>query len=205
MSRLLLRLLGAVPPGGDAVSDAELLRRYAATRDAAAFELLVRRHADAVWTACVRVLRNEHDADDAFQTTFLVLARKAGSVRGSCAGGWLHRVAVNAALKLKAGRTRSVSDGVNVRTTPSLTLRVRPEPDDLAAVHEELARLPDRYRLPVVLCERRFRHWRSRSRARTAGRLRVRSTTASSSRRAPVCSATPPFASRRLTTCTAGF
>ena len=147
MSRYLIRLLGAIPPGGDVVPDAELLRRYATTRDAAAFELLVRRHANTVWAACARVLRNEADADDAFQTTFLVLAKKASAVRGECAGAWLHRVAVHAALKLKAKPTRSVSDGVE-RERPD-----RLEADDLAAVHEELARLPERYRLPVVLCD----------------------------------------------------
>ena len=101
MSRYLIRLLGAAPPVDDVVPDAELLRRFSAG-DAAAFELLVRRHANAVWAACVRILRNDADADDAFQTTFLVLAKKAGSVRGPSAGAWLHRVAVNAALKLKA-------------------------------------------------------------------------------------------------------
>src|SRR3954447_21495827 len=107
----LLRLLGAAAPPGDHVSDAELLRRFAASRDPAAFELLVRRHADAVWSAALRVLRHEADAEDAFQAAFLVLAKKAGSVRGDCAGGWLHRVAVNAALKLKASRERERPEG----------------------------------------------------------------------------------------------
>ena len=153
MPRRLFRILSAAThPPGDAVADAELLRRYATSRDSAAFELLVRRHADAIWNACSRVLRNDADADDAFQATFLVLAKKAGSVRGASAGAWLHRVAVNVALKLR--RTRSVSDGVDLTQTPSLTLRVRPEiEDDFAVVHEELARLPERYRLPVVLCD----------------------------------------------------
>src|SRR5438552_1882734 len=89
--------------GGDRVADRELLRRFVATHDSAAFELLVRRHADAVWAASLRVLGNTADAEDAFQATFLALVRKAGSVRDGCVGGWLHRIAVNAALKLKAG------------------------------------------------------------------------------------------------------
>ena len=59
----------------------------------------MRRHADAVWAAAYRILGNEADAEDVFQATFLALLRKAGSVRETCIGGWLHRVAVNAALK----------------------------------------------------------------------------------------------------------
>src|SRR4051812_38672720 len=115
MPRRLFRILSAAtPPPGDAVPDTELLRRYATTRDAAAFELLVRRHADAVWTACARVLRNDADADDAFQATFLVLAKKAATVRGACAGAWLHRVAVNVAMKLRARRTPTVREGVDL-------------------------------------------------------------------------------------------
>src|SRR5437763_16524847 len=106
MARRFFRLLSAATQAGDHVSDAELLRRFTRSRDSAAFELLVRRHADAVWSAALRVLRNEADAEDAFQAAFLVLARKAGSVRGACVGGWLHRVAVNAALKLKASPAR---------------------------------------------------------------------------------------------------
>ena len=151
MSRYLIRLLGAAPPLGDVVPDAELLRRFTAG-DAAAFELLVRRHAPAVWAACLRVLRNDADAHDAFQTTFLVLAKKAAAVRGACAGGWLHRVAVNASLKLRARRSEA---GLCEAGSHSLPASQRPasEPDDLAAVHEELARLPERYRLPVVLCD----------------------------------------------------
>ena len=147
MSRnLLLSYLLQTAHRGDGVADAELLRRFAAERDEAAFELLVRRHADAVWKACRGVAGQHADAEDAFQATFLALARRAGAVRGSAAG-WLHRVAVRAALKVraKAGRaglplTSDVPAPANDRT-------------DAAAVHEEVARLPDRYRLPVVLCD----------------------------------------------------
>jgi RNA polymerase sigma factor (sigma-70 family) len=146
----LFRLFAAAVPAGDHVPDGELLRRFAADRDSAAFELIVRRHADAVWSAALRIVRNEADADDVFQATFLALVRKAGAVRGACVGGWLHRVAVHAALKLKARRTRSVSDGVAPAEAAAPT---GPDPELAAVVHEELARLPERYRLPVVLCD----------------------------------------------------
>ncbi len=151
----LPRLLAAATPAGDAATDAELLRRFVREADGPAFELVVRRHAPAVWAACRRILP-EADAEDAFQAAFLVLARKAGAVRGASAGGWLHRVAVTAALKRKAaGHRHPVAD-----EAPAQAADPSPSPPDAAtreelaaAVHEELARLPDRYRLPVVLCD----------------------------------------------------
>src|SRR6188768_2012428 len=86
--------------GMESVPDAVLLRRFVAAGDRAALELIVRRHADAVWTACKRVARHHADAEDAFQATFLALARRAGAIRRhACLAGWLYRVAVHAALK----------------------------------------------------------------------------------------------------------
>lgn len=142
-----------MPPASDHVSDAELLRRFIASNDSAAFELVVRRHADTVWVAVSRILRNDANAEDAFQATFLVLIRKAKSIRLPCVGGWLHRVAVNAALKLRE-RSARVSplepaqlDALAVSPTES------PDTELAAAVHEELTRLPERERLPIVLCD----------------------------------------------------
>jgi RNA polymerase sigma factor (sigma-70 family) len=152
--RYLFRLFAAAAPAGDHVPDRELLRRYVATRDSAAFELLVRRHADSVWAAALRIVGNETDAEDVFQATFLALLRKAGSVRETCIGGWLHRVSVNAALKLKARRTPTVREGVELEAHPVADAPGSPEHDELASIlHQELARLPERYRLPVVLCD----------------------------------------------------
>src|SRR5437763_1354174 len=81
-------------PGPAGPTDAELLGRYAAARDEAAFELILRRHGGPVFGLCRRVARQPQDAEDAFQATFLALARQAGSVgrRGSVAG-WLYKVA----------------------------------------------------------------------------------------------------------------
>ncbi len=129
------------------VPDAELLARFAGNGDAAAFELLVRRHADLVWRVCRCELPHDaHSAEDAFQTTFLVLARKAGSVRGSTVAGYLFRVARNAALRVRK-RVGNVTEA-------TLEMGVEPaEPNECSvAVIEEVERLPDKFRLPVLLC-----------------------------------------------------
>ena len=147
MSRHLLRFLFAAAPEG--VPDADLLRRFTATRDESAFELLVRRHADLVWNVCCGVLRHDADAEDAFQATFLALARRADAIRTPCAAGWLQRVAVHAALKQKAKSARFRHAEV-----PEQIEAVAAHDSELAAVvHEELAKLPEAFRLPVLLCD----------------------------------------------------
>lgn len=145
MPRHLLRFLFAAAPEG--VPDADLLRRFAATHDESAFELLVRRHADLVWKVCRGVLRHDHDAEDAFQATFLALARRAETIRTPCAAGWLQRVAVHAALKQKAKSARFSRVELPDRTVAA------PDPELAAIVHEELANLPEAFRLPVLLCD----------------------------------------------------
>lgn len=134
----------ANPAGG--LPDADLVRRYAEARDAAAFEVLVWRHGPMVWAACSRVLRHRQDAEDAFQAAFLTLARKAHAVGRGSVAGWLHRVATNAALKVRGRR----------RPAPPLPPDVPGDPPadgELAGVvDEELGRLPDPYRAAFVLC-----------------------------------------------------
>src|SRR5580765_8115173 len=85
------------------MTDEQLLESFVSRGDEVAFEILVRRHGAMVMGVCRRILRSHHDAEDAFQATFLVLARKAASIspRGAL-GNWLYRVAFNAALKAKA-------------------------------------------------------------------------------------------------------
>jgi RNA polymerase sigma factor (sigma-70 family) len=133
--------------------DRQLLERFAAAHDEAAFEALVRRHGPMVLGTVRRLLGNVHDAEDAFQAAFLVLAQKAGAVgkRGSV-GGFLYRVAYNLALKAKASAAarrceRSTGDRPSVGPLTELTGR-----ELLAALDEELGRLPERYRTPLVLC-----------------------------------------------------
>jgi RNA polymerase sigma factor (sigma-70 family) len=152
-----LRHLHDLFNGGSAtgLTDGQLLARYTASNDGPAFTALVARHGPMVAATCRAVLQREHDVEDAFQATFLVLARKAGSVRaGDVLGGWLHRVAyriaVQANIELKRRRRRE-SD-VSPMDIPA-TVHSVPDLELLAIVHEEIDRLPERQRLPVVLCD----------------------------------------------------
>jgi RNA polymerase sigma factor (sigma-70 family) len=138
------------------VSDAELIERFLRGPDEAAFELLVWRHARMVLGVCRRVLRDEHAAEDAFQATFLALARRGGSIRerGSV-GGWLYRVASRIALDARAGSVRRAAREQALVEAPARA----PEPPAEAAGREllrlietELDRLPDKYRVPLVRC-----------------------------------------------------
>jgi RNA polymerase sigma factor (sigma-70 family) len=134
-------------------SDPELLERFTRTGDEAAFAALVRRHHPMVLGVCRRLLHHAQDAEDACQAVFLVLARKAGSVRGREAlAGWLYRVASRVATK-----ARTTTAKRSTTTTADV-----PGPDDglqdvtwreaLAVLDEELVRLPAAYRAALVLC-----------------------------------------------------
>ncbi|MDY3553288.1 RNA polymerase sigma factor [Gemmata sp. JC717] len=132
----------------DGVSDAELLRRYSRNRDEAAFELLVWRHGAMVLGLCRRAVRDEQLAEDAFQAVFLILARKAGGVRGNL-GGWLFKVARR--VSVRAAARRPVTQPV-----PDVPGEPVPDPVERGELSElldaEVARLPARLRHPVVLC-----------------------------------------------------
>jgi RNA polymerase sigma factor (sigma-70 family) len=149
---LLDRLRRTAGTPGDGLSDAELLLRFVRRRDEAAFELLVYRHGPMVLGVCRRVLGNPHDAEDAFQAAFLALARKAGGIaRGGAVAPWLCRVAFRVALRARAAAARRAA-----RALPADL----PAPDDggpaerdwRPILDEEINRLPERYRRPVVLC-----------------------------------------------------
>ncbi len=151
------------------LGDGALLARFADEGDATAFAALVDRHGSMVLATARAALGDAGDADDAFQATFLILARRAGSIRDAEAlGGWLHRVAQRSAAKARAAaaaRRRHEREAGGPRARPG---PVRDRLDDpSAALHEEIDRLPDRYRLPVVLC-----HLEGLTHAEAARRLR---------------------------------
>lgn len=156
MGRMLDTIRKAVPTPTS--SDAELLDQFVASNDEAAFEALVRRHGPMVLRLCRSILHGTQDAEDAFQATFIVLMRRAGSIgQKDLLGHWLYKVAYRVALKARArsskaserekeiagGRSEEVADPRN--SGAAFGRDVRPVLD------EEIARLPDKYRAPVVL------------------------------------------------------
>jgi RNA polymerase sigma factor (sigma-70 family) len=136
------------------LTDGELLERFVKTNEEEAVAALLSRHGAMVYRVCLQILDNEHDAEDAFQATCLVLSRKAWSVRKyASVGSWLFGVANHTATNLKRNLARrrfheSRPDWPPVADPPSaLILR-----EAQAILNEELARIPARYRAPLVLC-----------------------------------------------------
>jgi RNA polymerase sigma factor (sigma-70 family) len=140
---------------GEGRTDAELLESFLARGDEAAFEALVRRYGPMVLGVCRRVLHHAQDAEDAFQATFLVLVRKAGSIaRQGALAAWLYRVAHRTAL-----RARALQDRRRCKEREAMD-RARPQPADeplwrevAPLLDQEVNRLPARYRGPLVLCD----------------------------------------------------
>jgi RNA polymerase sigma factor (sigma-70 family) len=139
--------------GNGTLTDGQLLGRFVSRRDEAAFELLIRRHGPLVWGICRRILGNPHDAEDAFQAVFLVLIRRAASLdRTRPLSAWLHGVACRVAVRARETTARRRQrereagqiEASNENTTESRDLR--------RVLDEELDRLPDKYRTPLVLC-----------------------------------------------------
>src|SRR5262245_18297885 len=150
--RYLRSLIGL--RGGADLSDAQLLQRFVAHRDSAAFESLVQRHGPMVLGVCRQLLGDPHDVEDAFQATFLVLVRKAAAVgRRELLANWLYGVAYRVAV-----RARGVAARRQARQRQGIDMTAIEPADDAGApeprpeLHEEVNRLPAKYRLPVVLC-----------------------------------------------------
>lgn len=149
---VLRYLRAALGPDADGPPDADLLARFVAERDQAAFELLVWRHAGTVLRLCRGVLRDHHAAEDVTQAAFLALARKAGSIgKRSAVGAWLYKVAYRLAVRhaVRLGRKPGSSDTLD--QLPALP-EAEANADALRLLHDELAKLPDKYRAPVLLC-----------------------------------------------------
>lgn len=140
---------------GAGLTDGQLLDRFIEQREEAALEALVRRHGPLVWSICLRVLGNHHDAEDAFQATFLVLVRRAASVvPREMVANWLYGVASQTARKARATTAKRRS---RERLTTQLPEPAVPEPDDggdlLHELHQVLGRLPTKFRVSIILCD----------------------------------------------------
>src|SRR5262249_34266695 len=163
----LLRRMAKTPEPASA-TDAHLLGRFTTHREEDAFAALVRRHGPMVLGVCRRVLQDEHLSEDAFQATFLVLARKAGSIsKPAVLGGWLYRVAYHIALRARrqVDRRRALerSGGDLLPEQPTLEPF---QPDWRRLLADEVSRLPEKYRTPLVLC-----YWEGKTYEEAAAQL----------------------------------
>ena len=136
------------------LTDGKLLAQFLAQKDGPAFAELVRRHGPMVIGVCRRVIGNHHDAEDAFQATFLVLARKAASLATyEQLAGWVHEVAYRTAQEVRGRLARQQSREAPLSEFPDHRDDTCMQNEIKAIVDREVSRLPDKYRLPVVLCE----------------------------------------------------
>jgi RNA polymerase sigma factor (sigma-70 family) len=150
--RHLQRLAGAAESG--VLADGQLLERFVRSRDEAAFEVLVWRHGPMIWGLCRRLLRQDSDAEDAFQATFLTLLRKAASIsKRASVASWLYKVAYRVALAARARAAKRASQEQAVVTESMAAVEQDPVWRDLRPVlDEEVNRLPEKYRVPFLLC-----------------------------------------------------
>src|SRR5262245_7550364 len=160
LSVVIHNLLAAAALGAGGMTDGELLAHFLSSRDDDALAALVRRHAPMVWRLCDRLLRNHHDAEDAFQATFLVLVKKAADVPREAVANWLYGVARQTALKARATaakRGRRERQGVNLPEPETWGqgsgVRGQGSSDLQFLLDEMLSRLPDHYRGVIVLCD----------------------------------------------------
>jgi RNA polymerase sigma factor (sigma-70 family) len=160
------RLIGTAP--AEQTPDALLLEQFCLHRDETAFTTLVQRHGPLVFGVCRRMLRDSHEVEDAFQATFLVLARKAGAIRKPEAlSSWLHGVAARVAARARnlqrrsresqvmamaTENSRETQDGFEPAVATPGPVLESAQRELRSLLDEELARLPDKYRLPMVLC-----------------------------------------------------
>jgi len=152
LGQAVRELCGLIQARAPDHTDGLLLERFARQADQDAFTALVQRHSRLVYGVCRRILGDVHEAEDAFQATFLILARKAATLDGSRPlSGWLYTVATNMALRARAEQIRQPRQQPQDLDMPE-PIRDKSGPEVSAALDAELSRLPDKYRLPLVLC-----------------------------------------------------
>jgi len=154
--KLLKGLHRAAPVRSDnGLTDGQLLECFIAHRDEAAFDELVRRHGPMVFGVCRRLLGNDHDAEDAYQASFLVLVRKAASVLPrEKVGNWLYGVAYRTALEARTLNARRRAKETQVQHVPHPTVEPETSSQELRLVlDQELSHLPAKYRVAVILCD----------------------------------------------------
>lgn len=149
-SRQFQRLLAVGTACG--LTDAQLLARSVSESDDGSFESLLERHGPMVLSVCRGVLKDPNDTQDAFQATFLALVRKASSIRaGSALAGWLYRVAFNLSIELNSEAARRQRAETRARERAIARKPDHALGDDFVpALYEEVNRLPEKYRLPVL-------------------------------------------------------
>jgi RNA polymerase sigma factor (sigma-70 family) len=137
------------------LTDADLLERFTSLHEESALATLVHRHAAMVWGVCRRVLNNHHDIEDAFQATFLVLVRKAALIRPrDKVANWLYGVAYQTAVRARATSAKQRFREKQVVCMPEVEIdRHEPRDDFRPALHQQINRLPAKYRVLIVLCD----------------------------------------------------
>ncbi len=165
---LLRRIRTLAAQGPSHLTDSQLIEQFVAHRDESAFTALVKRHAAMVLRICRGILRHQQDAEDACQAAFLVLARKAHTIRKQQAvSSWLHGVAYRLASRIRAQslrrKKREKLSTAPCSTCPSDDLTLR---ELQVILHEELHRLPERFRAPLLLC-----YWEGKTRDEAADQL----------------------------------
>src|SRR5437773_2234678 len=144
-----------VPTGSmEEQTDAQLLKRFASHHDQGAFAVLVKRHGPMVLAVCRRVLHDSHAADDAFQATFMVLVRKAGSLtRPELLGNWLYGVAYRVAVKARGNAARRSEYERRSPAMSTVDPMLEVSGRELRSVLDaEMSHLPEKYRAPLILC-----------------------------------------------------
>src|SRR2546426_2162270 len=146
LSVIIHHLLADAALGAGGMTDGELLAHFLSSRDDNALAALVRRHAPMVWRLCDRLLRNHHDAEDAFQATFLVLVKKAADVPREAVANWLYGVARQTAVRLRATAAKRGRRETQVVHMPEPTVAEVRDADLQTVLDEGVSRLPDHYR-----------------------------------------------------------